>query len=150
MTSEPTPGHKAVHDSDHDGMHLLVVVDHEEAKIYRTEMRGGVPQIVVPYDPHGHGKHLHSRNEESDGKRQPERKSFYEAIASTLHGADQILIFGCGTGGSSAMEQLVANLKHHHKDLAGHIAGSIVVDMSHRTEGELLAQAREFFTSISV
>jgi hypothetical protein len=150
MATEHTSGNKAVHIPDAEGIHLLVVIDHHEAKIYRTEMRGGVPQIVVPYDPHGHGKHLHSRNEETDGKRQPDRKSFYEAIVTTLRDADQILILGCGTGESSAMEQLIANLKHNHKDLAGHIAGSMVVDKGHRTEGELLAQAREFFASMSV
>jgi hypothetical protein len=147
MSIEKKHGGTAI-PSPHAGIHLLVVIDHHEAKIYRTELRGGVPQHIEPYDPHGHGKHLHSRNDETDGKRQPERKSFYEAVAATLRGADQILIFGSGTGESNAMDQLLADLKRNHKDVAGHIAGSIVVDMHHRTEGELLAQAREFFLSL--
>lgn len=127
------------------GAQLLVVIDHHEAKIFRTVSHGAVPQQLVPYDPHGHGKHLHARNEETDGKRQPGRKSFYEAVAATLRGADRILIFGSGTGESSAMEQLLGDLKHNHRDVADRVVGSVVVDGHHSTEDQLLAQAREFF-----
>ncbi len=127
--------------------HLLVVIDHHEAKIYRTELPGAVAHQLVPYDPHGFGRHLHAKNEETDGKRKPERKSFYEAIAATLRGADRILIFGSGTGESSAMELLIAELKHNHPDVAKQIVGSIVIDESHLTDGQLLAKAREFFAS---
>ena len=98
--------------------HLLVVIDHQEARVYRTEVHGAVPERIVPYDPHGYRKHLHSAHEWTDGKRQPERKSFYEAIAKTLRGAEQVLLFGSGTGRSSAMEMLLADLKAHHPDVA--------------------------------
>jgi hypothetical protein len=129
------------------GADLLVVIDHHEAKIYRTELRGAVPQHLAPYDPQGFRRHLHSHIEETDGKRRPEQKSFYEAVASTLRGANRILIFGSGTGESSAMGQLLADLKHNHIDVAKHIVGSIVIDGHHLTEGQLLAQAREVFAS---
>jgi hypothetical protein len=132
------------------GTHLLVVIDHHEARIYRTESRGAVPERIVPYDPHGFGRHLRSDTEETEGKRKPERKSFYEAVAATLQGAERILIFGSGTGESSAMAQLVADLKHNHADVAEHVVGAIVVDGHHRTEGQLLAQARELFVSMAV
>jgi hypothetical protein len=127
--------------------HLLVVIDHHEAKIYRAEMQGAVPHQLVPYDPHGFGRHLHSKSEETDGKRKPERKSYYEAIAATLRGADRVLIFGNGTGESNAMEQLIADLKHNHADVAKQIVGSIVIDENHVTDGQLLAKAREFFAA---
>src|SRR5579871_1022057 len=77
--------------------HLLVVIDHKEAKVYRTEVHGAVPVSFAPYDPYGYKKHLHSAHEWTDGKRQPERKSFYEAIAKTLLEAKQVLLFGSGT-----------------------------------------------------
>ena len=125
--------------------HLLVVIDHQEAKVYRTEIHGAVPERIAPYDPHGYGRHLHSAHEWTDGKRQPERKSYYEAVAKTLHGAEQVLLFGSGTGRSSAMDQLLADLKEHHADVAAKVVGSIVVDAHHTTENELLAQAREFY-----
>jgi hypothetical protein len=125
--------------------HLLVVLDHHEARVYRTEVHGSVPMSIVPYDPHGFGKHLHSAHEWTDGKRPPERKSYYEAVAKTLRGAEQVLLFGSGTGRSSAMEQLVADLKDHHPDVAEKIIGSVIVDAHHTTEGQLLAKAREFY-----
>jgi hypothetical protein len=131
--------------SDADGMHLLVVIDHREARIYRTELRGSVPEGITPFDPHGFGRYLHSVTDDSNGQRKPERKSFYEAIAKTLRGAEQILLFGTGTGASSAMEQLIAELKHHHADVAKHIAGSVAVDEHHMTDDQLLARARDFY-----
>ena len=76
----------ATPDTNEAGLHLLVVIDHHEARVYRTELHGAVPERIVPYDPHGYGRHLHSAHEWSDGKRYPERKSFYEAIAKTLTG----------------------------------------------------------------
>jgi hypothetical protein len=129
------------------GVHLLVVIDHHEAKVYRAEMTGAAPQRLVPYDPHGFREHLHSQAEEPDGKRKPERKSYYEAVAATLRGADRILIFGSGIGESSAMEQLLSDLKQNHRDVADHVVGSIVIDGHHPTEGQLLARARAFFAS---
>jgi hypothetical protein len=132
------------------GNHLLVVIDHHEAKIYRTVLLEAVPQRLVPYDPHGFRQHLHSDNEMTDGKRAPERKSFYEGIAATLRGAEQILIFGSGTGESSAMRQLLADLKKNHSDVAKHIVGSIAIDEHHKSEGQLLARAREFFAAKGV
>lgn len=125
--------------------HLLVVIDHQEARVYRTEVRGAVPERIAPYDPHGHGRHLHSANEWTDGKRPAERRSYHEAVAKALQGADQILLFGSGTGRSSAMDQLLADLKDHHTDVAGKVIGSVVVDAHHTSENALLARAREFY-----
>ena len=43
------------------------------------------------------------------------------------------------------MEQLLAELKKHHKDLAERVVRSVVVDEHHLTEDQLLAKARELF-----
>jgi hypothetical protein len=140
MTNSDEPG---------TGLHLLVVIDHQEAKVYRTEVHGAVPERIAPYDPHGYGRHLHSAHEWTDGKRPPERKSYYEAVAKTLRGAEQVLLFGSGTGKSSAMGQLLTDLKDHHADIARTIIGSVVVDAHHTTENELLAQARKFYAEFN-
>jgi hypothetical protein len=129
--------------------HLLVVIDHQEARVYRTEVQGAVPVSIAPYDPHGYRKHLHSAHEWTDGKRQPERKSFYEAIAKTLRGAEHVLLFGSGTGRSSAMEMLLTDLKAHHPDVAEKIIGSVVVDAHHTTENQLLAKARDVYAEFN-
>jgi hypothetical protein len=128
------------------GTHLLVVIDHREARIYMTELNGSVPQLVTPYDPNGLGRHLHNVQDDSNGQRKPEQKSFYQAIAKTLQGAEQILIFGTGTGASSAMTELLDHLTRHHAEAAKHVVGSIVVDETHLTENQLLAKARDFYS----
>jgi len=127
------------------GTHLLVVIDHREARIFSTELHGSVPQRITPYDPFGFGRDLRYNQDDSNGQRKPEQKSFYEAVAKTLQGAEQILMFGTGTGASSAMEQLLAELKRHHHDLAKRVVGSIAVNEHHLTEDQLLAKARELF-----
>ncbi len=127
------------------GTHLLVVLDHRKASIYRTELHGAIPQEIAPYDPHGFGRQLHYVQDDANGQRKPERKSYYEAIIKTLQGAEQILIFGSATGASSAMTQLLAELKQHHGELAKRVIGSIVVDEQHTTKDQLLAKARGFY-----
>jgi hypothetical protein len=130
------------------GTHLLVVIDHREARIYSTELHGSVPQRIAPYDPFGFGRDLHYNQDDSNGQRKPEQKSFYEAVAKTLRGAEQILLFGAGTGASSAMEHLIAELKSRHPDIAMRIVGSTAVNEHHLTEDQLLAKARELFVSV--
>jgi hypothetical protein len=137
----PTPSPAA------EGTHLLVVIDHRQARIYSTELHGSVPKRIAPYDPFGFGRDLHYNQDDSTGQRKPELKSFYEAVAKTLQNAKQIILFGTGTGSASAMEQLLLNLKQHHKDIAGRVVGSVAVDEHHLTEAQLLAKAREMFTA---
>ena len=129
------------------GTHLLVVIDHREARIYSTELHGTVPQRIAPYDPFGFDRDLHYNQDDSNGQRKPEKKSFYEAVAKTLRGAKQILMFGTGTGASSAMEALVAELKKNHHEIAARIIGTVAVDEHHLTEDQLLAKARELFVA---
>ena len=132
-----------------DGVDLLVVIDHRQARVYRTELRGSVPERIVPYDPDNAGRHLHYVQDDSNGQRGPEPMSFYEAVAKALRGAERVLVFGGGTGASIAMKQLLAELKLHHKDLAARVVGSVVVDEHHLSEGQLLAKAREFYANVA-
>jgi hypothetical protein len=129
------------------GTHLLVVIDHREARIYSTELQGSEPKRIMPYDPFGFGRDLRYNQDDSNGQRKPEQKSFYEAVAKTLRGAKQILMFGTGTGASSAMDYLLLDLKKNHPDLAEKVVGSFAVDEHHLTEGQLLAKARELFVA---
>lgn len=129
------------------GTHLLVVIDHQQARVYSAELHGEMPQRIRPYDPFGFGRDLHFVQTGGGGELQPERKSFYEAIAKTLRGAQQILIFGTATGASGAMEHLLADLKKHHHDVAGRVVGAVAVDQHHLTDDQLLAKARELFTA---
>ena len=100
---------------------------------------------ITPYDPLGFGRDLHYNQDDSNGQRKPELKSFYEAVAKTLKGATQIVMFGTGTGSSSAMEHLLADLKHNHKEIAARVIASAAVDEHHLSEDQLLAKARTMF-----
>lgn len=136
MVSTPTP-------SEAPGVNLLVVIDHREARIYQTELSGSVPKRITPYDPTDSGRHLHHVRDDSSGQRRPELRSYYEAVATTLHGAERILIFGSGTGASSAAEHLLATLRRHHKEVAERVIACVAIDEHHMSENELLALARE-------
>ncbi len=129
------------------GTHLLVVIDHREARVYNAELHGTTPQHIVPYDPFGFGRDLHYKQDDSNGQRKPEQKSFYEAVAKTLGNAQQILMFGSGTGASSAMEQLMLDLNKNHPEIAKRVIQTVAVDEHHLTEDQLLAKARELFVA---
>jgi hypothetical protein len=130
------------------GAQFLVVIDHREARIFKTELHGAVPHRIVPLDPGGAHRHLHNVDNNSNGQRKPELKLFYESIARALQGAEKILILGSATGASSAMEYLVTELKAHHADLAKRIVGTIVVNEQHMSEDQLLAKAREVYAGL--
>jgi hypothetical protein len=129
-----------------DGVHLLVVIDHREARIFRAELRGSVPERITPYDPYGSRRHLrHVEEDDASGRRKGELNTFYEAVARTLAGAERILILGSSTGGSSAMVHLAGELKRRHPELARRVSGTLVVDGGHMTDNQLLAKAREVY-----
>ncbi len=129
------------------GTHLLVVIDHKEARVYSAEMDGSVPKQIKPYNPFGYADELRSSADDGNGKRSPELKSYYEAVAKTLRGAEQILLFGTGTGASNAAGHLLADLQKHHHDLAERVVGQVVIDEKHMTDDQLLAKARELFAA---
>ena len=69
-----------------NGTQLLVVIDHRQARIYRVELSGSLPQRITPYDPGGFGRHLHYVQDDANGRQTPEPKSFCDAVARTLRG----------------------------------------------------------------
>jgi len=131
------------------GAQLLVVIDHRLARVYQAEVHGSIPKRIIPYDRNGFGRHLHYVQDDSNGQRKPEIKSFYEAVAKTLQDAGKILLFGSGTGASSAMEQLHTALRRDHSALADRVVGRVVVDEQHRSEDQLLAEARQFYAHLA-
>jgi hypothetical protein len=127
------------------GVHLLVVIDHRLARIYKADLHGSMPQRLLPYDQSGAGRHLHHGEEDSNGQRKGDRRSFYQAVAKTLLDAEQILLFGSGSGAGGAVAELMRELQRSHKNLAARVAGVVVVDHTHLSEDQLLAKAREFY-----
>lgn len=127
--------------------HWLLVINHHEARIFRSEMHGSIPQQILPHEPNEYFRHALHDEEFSKGKEKPEPNSFFEPVAKELQGSGQILVLGAGTGTSSEMDQFIAWAKTHHPDVAKRIIGSLVVDEHHMTDDQLLAKAREFYTN---
>ena len=125
--------------------HWLLVIDHHEARLFRSEMHGAVPQKLTPHEPDRYFRHEQNSQNLSRGKEKPDPNSFFEPVAKVLQTAGQLLIFGTGTGKSSEMDQFISWLKLHHPELTKRIIGSLVVDESHLTDGQLLGKAREFY-----
>ena len=104
----------------------------------------------LPHEPDDYFRHAHHSRQFTRGQEKPDPNSFFGPIAGALRGARRIVVFGTGTGTSSEMEQFVGWLKTHHAELSKRVAGSLVVDEHHLTEGQLLAKARDFLKKTPV
>lgn len=128
------------------GHQLLVVIDHKETRIFRTEMKGSVPERVTPYDPHGQKTHVHPGHEFRDHSGSPNEDAYFADVAKSLVDAEKLLIFGSGSGSSSMMDLFVAWLGKHQPTLHERILAAVTIDESHQTEDQLLAKAREIYS----
>ena len=126
----------------------LIIIDHHEARIYRSAVPGSVPQLIRPHVADDFFRHAPHSKEFTRGQEKPDPNSFFEPVAAVLNGAGKVLLFGSGTGTGSEMEQFITWLKLHRPEVARRIVGSVVVDEKHQTEGQLLAQAREFYAKL--
>lgn len=118
--------------------HCVVWIDHREAQIFSFNDHDVERQTVRPE--HGDGR-LHHKGGAQSGRRNPEDKAFYAAVAKALAGAGAVLI----TGPADAKTHLKDEIDRHHPGLAKHIAGVEAVD--HPSEGELVALARRRLAS---
>ena len=123
----------------------LVVIDHHEARIFRSELHGSVAEQIRPHQTDAAISGTHGFGDFSRGHEKPAPESFFGPIAVALKEAGQILLFGSGRGAANEMDQLVAWLKAHHPELARRITGSLIIDEHHLTDAQLLAKARDFY-----
>jgi len=49
--------------------HALVVIDHQETRVYAAEVTGTQPMLLCPYDPRGELHHLHHTSGRFQGQR---------------------------------------------------------------------------------
>ena len=129
---------------------LLVVVDHQEARLYHLDVRSAdlVDHVIRPYDPH-HLLHRVSHNDQARGQRQrtPEDHAFYESIAQAVMPARAVVVIGHGTGRSNAAHHLIEFLHQHHSDTASKVVCEVVADLSSLTAPQLLDLGRRALTA---
>ena len=134
-------------ETDGRATHWLLVIDHHEARLFRSEIHGAIPQMLLPHEADEFFRQAQNSQNLSRGKEKPDPNSFFGPVAKALEVAGSILVFGTGTGHSSEMEQFVAWAGVHHPELAKRIIGAVVVDEHHLTLDQLLAKAREFYAN---
>jgi len=125
----------------------LLVIDRQEARIYRSLAAGAVPQRIHPHASAVPARTATPAKSADRPVENPNRSSFYEPVAGVLKGANKFLVFGSGTGTSSEMDQFLVWLKRHQPAVAQRKVAAVVVDENHRSEAQLLAQARELFAA---
>ena len=131
--------------TDEKEIHWLLVIDHHEARLFRSELHGSVPQKILAQGPDRYFRHARHSEDFSRGQERPDPNSYFEPVARAMADPGALLILGTGTGMGSEMDQFITWLKIHHAETARRIIGSLVVGENHLTEGQLLAKAREFY-----
>ena len=123
----------------------LVVINHHEARVFRSEDHGTRAERIRPDETDDAISHVHSFNGFSRGQEKPADNSFFGPVANALKAAGQILVFGGGTGSANQMDRFVAWMRRHRPELAWRIAGALTIDAHRLTDAQLLAKAREFY-----
>ena len=131
--------------TDEKEIHWLLVIDHHEARLFRSEIQGSLAQKIQAQGPDVYFRQAQHSQDFTRGQEKPDPNSYFEPVARAMADTGSLLILGNGTGMSSEMEQFIAWLKIHHPAAARRIVGSHIVDAHHLTEGQLLAKAREFY-----
>lgn len=128
-------------------LNYLLVLDFAEARVYQSQAQDAERFRIEPYDPHGQDKHVHDKHEYARPHIPDLHHEFYQKIAEALKGAHQILIFGTGKGSSQEFDHMLEDLKRLHPEIESRVIGAVNLDLSHLTEGDILAKAREKFAS---
>ena len=116
--------------------HVLVWIDHREAKVFQFDATDVDYTKVRSTHPH---QHIHHKANAGDSGHAPLDKEFLKHVAQALSGAGAILI----TGPAGAKTELASYIKQTQPDLAQRI--SAVEALDHPTDGALVDFARRFF-----
>lgn len=120
----------------------LVVVNHHEARLFRSTLAGTAPEQILARTPALHDVPATESKDFSRGGEQPGLKRFFALLATALKDAPAFLLFGSGKGDANAMDQFAAWLHVHHADLARRIVSTHIVDEHHLSDAQLLTKAR--------
>lgn len=127
---------------------LLVVVDGQEARLFRAEINPGSSPRLLRHAPSDFF-HYHPDSAEPENRgKSSTPANFYQPVAEALKNANLILLFGTARGTiCPELDQFIAWLKQDHADVVLRIVGTRVVGEYHLTESFLLAHAHEYYSS---
>jgi hypothetical protein len=130
--------------------HWVLVIDHQQARIFNSDLHGTQAVLLPPPQPTDHFRHTAASIDSSHSLEPHGQNVFFATLAEALNAAENVLILGAGTGTSSCSQQFVTWVKSHHPDLAGRIMGTVTVNEHHMSDDQLLAVARNFFVKEQV
>ncbi len=124
--------------------HCIVLIDHQHAKLFGLGGADGdpsAPRIHTSDDDDGLRRRLEHKqgNDDHDGGHAAEEDDYYESVSIDLKPAQRIVILSDGKGRSNAGAYLVDYLTRHHPAIAGRIVARERVDISHMSDGEIIA-----------
>ena len=122
--------------------HLLLVIRGKEARLYRCQVIGGIPRLVLPYEAAVPNPEDRTGRNALGAARAPSSDGFFTPMAEELVAAGQIVIFDAGNGGEAAA--FVAWLSQHHPELRDRILGTVSL-REHPDDAGLLLAARAFY-----
>jgi stalled ribosome rescue protein Dom34 len=117
--------------------HAVIWLDHEQAKVFFFDK-----DTYGERDFHSPKHALTSHAKHNDRQRRgesKEQKDFFEAIAKTLGGVEEILVLGPGI----AKTELLKHLHAREPKLAERVLAVETAD--HPTPGQIVAHARHYF-----
>jgi stalled ribosome rescue protein Dom34 len=117
--------------------HVVVWMDHKEARIFRIEP-DSVDQTTVMAPLHNI-HHKHPRGPEGIKDHPEDAKRFFHDVAQALEGALEVLV----VGPSTAKLEWIRYVHRHDHALEARVVGVETVD--HPTDGQLLAYAKTYF-----
>ncbi len=73
--------------------HWLLVIDHHEARIFRSEMDGAAALRILPHKPEDYFRHAPHSKDFASGQEKPNPDSFFEPVARALQAVGPSVIF---------------------------------------------------------
>ena len=134
-------------DTGEPSAHWVLVIDHQQARIFNSDQHGTHGLQVLPPQLPDHFRHTADSVDFSHSREPHGQNAFFATVAQTLKGAEHVLVLGTATGAASCMQQFLTWVKSHHPDLAGRIIGTVSVNEHHMSDDQLLALARRFLTA---
>jgi hypothetical protein len=124
--------------------HLLLVIHGQDAQLYRCQVLGGVPQLILPYQAEKPNPDQRGNRKSAPTPPPPNSDGFYTRMTEDLQVAGQIVVFG--TGGEAAT--FVAWLAQHDSELSRRIVATVRIDEQHLDLAGLLVAARKFYATL--
>jgi hypothetical protein len=123
---------------------VAVAIDYAESRIYVLD-GSPRPERVVPSDPRGYHRHLHSKAGTLSGYYDPDDVEVWRSLAQQLRGAQAILVLGHGSGKANASHQFITYVEKHDREIARRILGDVRVDVDDLTDAQVLRLGQQFF-----